>query len=188
MTIQTQKAKLRKRMLQQRAQLSSTKKKQYDYNICTSLWQLIEDKSFKNIHSYLPMRSEIDLYPLIQKLLDLKLNVITSKTLPNRQLQHLRLTNLDDLEFGMYGTLYPKNNQVFEGKYDLIIVPGLAYDKANYRLGYGGGYYDSFLTKHRYAYQVGICYPFQLLDSIPTDSHDSQLNKILYINAMPKFN
>lgn len=54
---------------------------------------------------------------------------------------------------------------------DLIIVPGLAFDSKNNRLGKGKGYYDHFL-RQSYAYRMGICFPFQLLETIPTEEHD----------------
>ena len=67
----------------------------------------------------------------------------------------------------------------FNGRYDLIIVPGLAFDNRNYRVGYGGGYYDNFLVMQPESFKVGIFYPFQKVDVVPVEPHDICLDTIL---------
>lgn len=179
MEISDQKKKLRRQLRLQRAELGKSTKAAYDQWICQSIWELIEEQGYKTIHCYLPMGSEIDICPLIDKLLDASMSVITPKTLGKRSLEHLRLTSLAEVETGVFGTRHPANAQVFAGSYDLIIVPGLAFDAANYRLGYGGGYYDSFLQQHPEAYKLGICYPFQKVKQVPLEAHDVRLDAVL---------
>jgi len=55
----------------------------------------------------------------------------------------------------------------------------LAFDANNYRLGYGGGYYDTFLAQHPTAFKQGIFYPFQEVSEVPTEVHDVQLDHVL---------
>lgn len=187
MTITDQKKNLRKQMLLQRAKLSKPTKKKYDLWICQSLLKIIKDRDYKTIHCYIPMGSEIDISPLIENLLDKKLKIVTPKTLPKRKLQHLVLNSLDELEKGVFGTAYPKRKEVFLGKYDLIIVPGLAFDSDNYRIGYGGGYYDNFIVNHPLSCKVGIFYPFQEVEKIPYESHDIKLDEVLFDKAFFDF-
>ena len=54
---------------------------------------------------------------------------------------------------------------------DLILVPGLTYDRAGYRLGQGGGYYDRFLASHR-LFSVGVARDALLLERVPREAHD----------------
>ncbi len=173
------KKELRRQMRQQRAELKPSTKGIYDQWICQVLWEFIEEKGYQTIHCYLPMGHEIDILPLIEKMLDAAKTVITPKTLAKRNLQHLHLNSLAELEEGVFGTRHPAHAQEFSGFYDLIIVPGLAFDSANYRLGYGGGYYDGFLLQHPTAYKLGICYPFQKVKNVPVEAHDVQLNAVL---------
>ncbi|MCB0653171.1 MAG: 5-formyltetrahydrofolate cyclo-ligase [Saprospiraceae bacterium] len=180
MTITDQKKKLRKQMLLQRAKLDQQKKTKYDHWVCQSLWETIEDKGVKNIHCYLPMGTEINISPLIEKMLKEKITVITPKTLPKRKLQNLVLNSLDDLEKGVFGTCHPARSEEYLGQYDLIIVPGLAFDHSNFRLGYGGGYYDNFLGQHTKACKIGICYPYQKMEWIPLEEHDVRLDEVLW--------
>ena len=63
---------------------------------------------------------------------------------------------------------------------DLILVPGLAFSKDRHRLGRGGGFFDHLLAgRAAKAFKVGICFSFQLLDTIPTESHDVVMDAIV---------
>ncbi len=88
------------------------------------------------------------------------------------------LKSLDEVENGVFGTVHMASKLEYSGDYDLIIVPGLAFDAANYRLGYGGGYYDNFLSQH-VGQKIGIGHPFQLIDSVPIEAHDVKLERSL---------
>ena len=63
---------------------------------------------------------------------------------------------------------------------DVAVVPGMAFDSRNNRLGRGRGYYDRMLPKLPQAYKIGICFDFQLLPGIPTDANDVAMDEILY--------
>lgn len=62
---------------------------------------------------------------------------------------------------------------------DLAIIPGMAFDAEGHRLGRGKGYYDRLLPRLTHAYRLGICFPFQLLDSVPTEEHDIKMHKVI---------
>ncbi|MFT5263278.1 MAG: 5-formyltetrahydrofolate cyclo-ligase [Polaribacter sp.] len=179
MTIIDEKKKLRKQMLSKRAKFPKPYKRKYDQWICNSLWRTIKEHNFKTVHCFLPMATEINIRPLIENMLNEGIIVITPKTLPKRRLKNLVLNSLDQLEKGVFGTSHPANAKEFLGDYDLIIVPGLAFDEYNNRLGYGGGYYDSFMAKHPDARKIGIFYPFQKAEKIPLEFHDIRLDEVL---------
>jgi 5-formyltetrahydrofolate cyclo-ligase len=177
--IVAKKKALRTEMHRQRAAITSRVRRDNDNWICDELIALITKRNCQVVHTYLPMGSEIDIKPLIKKLLVSEITVVVPKTLVKRKLEHLVLESLDNLESGVYGTSHPKEGVVFTGNIDVIIVPGLAFDAEQYRLGYGGGYYDAFLAKHPNAYTVGICYPFQKVKTVPKESHDACLDSVL---------
>lgn len=68
-------------------------------------------------------------------------------------------------------------------KVDLIVVPGIAFDRKMNRMGRGKGYYDRFLTKIS-ATKVGICFDFQLLDEIPADERDVKMDYLISENEL----
>lgn len=182
MNILDVKKELRKEMLIKRAKLDIDFKQTYDMWICKQLVQLIEKNNYKTIHAYLPMGKEINITPLLEQLLQKSIIVVTPKTLPKRKLENRILTSLDEIEAGVFGTTHPANPEEYTGEFDLIIVPGLAFDDKNYRLGYGGGYYDNFLINHPEAYKIGIFYPQQKVEKVPTEAHDIFLDEILIKN------
>lgn len=179
MTIIEKKKKIRKEMSLKRVEMDLHVKAHFDQWICDSLWEVIVEKNYKTVHCYLPMGTEINIQPLIEKMLANRVSVVTPKTLPNSQLQNLVLSSLNELEQGVFGTTHPANAMEYLGSYDLIIVPGLAFDSNRFRLGYGGGYYDNFLLQNPNAYKLGIFYPFQKVKQVPLESHDLQLDDIL---------
>lgn len=64
---------------------------------------------------------------------------------------------------------------------DLVLVPGVAFDVAGNRMGRGRGYYDRFLSQPtlKQAYKLGICYPCQLVEQVPTNSHDVAMDAVV---------
>ena len=171
---------LRKKMVAFRAQLVSAEKKEWDQVICQRIYQLIKDKEANVVHTFLPMEEEIDIFPLIKQLLSEGITIAAPEALSKRRLRNWILHDINELQDGIYGTQFPANSEEYTGDYDLIIVPGLAFDKERYRLGYGAGYYDTFLAKHPEAFTVGIAYPFQMLEEVPTEAHDVRLDSVIY--------
>lgn len=182
MTIAEEKKLLRTRMLEMRGELKSSEKNKYDLWICDELEKLIIARGFKIVHAYIPFMAEINIVPLLQKMLDSNIKIICPKTLPKRKLENRELISLRELETGIMGTQHPIEPNIYEGHLDFIIVPGLAFDSENYRLGYGGGYYDNFLIGHPEAYKVGIFYPFQKVDKVPIEEHDFKLDYMIVQN------
>lgn len=173
------KSSLRKEMLQNRSQIDASIKAEYDIWVCNQLYDIVQKWDYQIIHAYIPMGDEINILPLIDKLLADGRVILAPKTLPNRKLEHLVLQSTKKLEKGVFGTSHPANSIEYIGDIDLIITPGLAYDYKGNRLGYGGGYYDTFLSEHSQAYAVGIAYPFQRMKFIPLGKHDIPVNEVL---------
>lgn len=62
---------------------------------------------------------------------------------------------------------------------DVVIVPGVAFTENGHRCGHGKGYYDRLLPKMDQAHTIGVCFDFQLLENVPTDSHDVLLDEVI---------
>lgn len=86
------------------------------------------------------------------------------------------------LSVGAYHILEPIGDEfTAHNKIDLIVVPGMAFDRHGHRLGRGKGYYDRFLCQPDLAnaYKLGIAFDFQLLDEVPTDTYDILMDEVL---------
>lgn len=90
----------------------------------------------------------------------------------------VELTDDTDFAIGDFNILEPQNKP-YNGSYDLIIVPGVAFDKNGNRIGRGKGYYDRFLSKHMDIKRIGICFDFQLIERVPTEDNDIRMHEII---------
>ena len=68
---------------------------------------------------------------------------------------------------------------------DLAVIPGVAFDRAGNRLGRGKGYYDRLLPRLADTYKIGLCYPFQLADSLPAEAHDVRMDEVVCGPPLP---
>lgn len=92
----------------------------------------------------------------------------------------VELTDDTDFAIGDFNILEPQNKP-YNGSYDLIIVPGVAFDKDGNRIGRGKGYYDRFLSKNMDIKRIGICFDFQLIEEVPTEDNDIRMHEIISI-------
>ena len=128
---------------------------------------------------------EVETGPIIKKALRMGKKVVLPVTSERkRDLKPVYLRDIRRLEKGLYGIYEPEgpsNRKSAEMRdIDLVIVPGVAFDKGNNRLGRGKGYYDNFLRrlpKGRPA--IGLGFSFQLLDNIPTTKRDVPLTGVI---------
>ena len=79
---------------------------------------------------------------------------------------------------GDFNILEPQN-EPYTGGFDLIVVPGVAFDGNGNRLGRGRGYYDRFLCHHLDVKRIGICFDFQLVDEVPSEAFDIRMDEVL---------
>jgi 5-formyltetrahydrofolate cyclo-ligase len=94
------------------------------------------------------------------------------------------LTSIDDVEEGPFGIKQPAKGlakAIPLKEIDLIVVPALAYDKKNMRLGRGKGYYDNFLASEDLssATAIGLAFRFQILNDLPAVSHDRPVTRVI---------
>lgn len=88
----------------------------------------------------------------------------------------------DNLRTGAYAISEPQGAPFTDlSTIDLVVVPGMAFDAVGHRLGRGKGYYDRFLSQPElaHAYKIGLCFPFQRLQEVPTDAHDVPVDEVL---------
>ncbi|MCH5211123.1 MAG: 5-formyltetrahydrofolate cyclo-ligase [Oscillospiraceae bacterium] len=174
------KEKLRLEMREKRRALSKDIIQKSSAEICRQLFTLDEVKTAKSVCVFLSAFNEPDTMGIIKQLWQSgkKVSAPVSDTETNT-LSLFQIESIEDLHKGAYGIPEPsKSKPVSEEDIDVILVPGLAFDKKGGRMGFGKGYYDRLLAKSR-AMRIGLCYDFQLMDSIPTEEHDINMNYII---------
>jgi 5-formyltetrahydrofolate cyclo-ligase len=100
----------------------------------------------------------------------------------SRVLRHAEIQGLDLLEpdgWGIPGPLPDHADWIEDlGALDLVVVPGIAFDRQGRRLGFGGGYYDRFLSLTQ-APKIGLSYDCTLLDEVPVEPHDARVDIVI---------
>ncbi|MAH33246.1 5-formyltetrahydrofolate cyclo-ligase [archaeon] len=152
------------------------------------LYSLPEFKEAKNIMFYVSFDNEADTHEMIKELLleKEKTVVVPYTEKDNYLLQISKLEDFNELEKKNFGILEHKEHHIKKfdiADIDLVIVPGVVFDKSGHRIGYGHGYYDRFLDNlekiNKNAVKIGLAYDFQIADKIPIEKHDVPVDKIV---------
>ena len=133
-------------------------------------------KESKAIALYFSMKSEVDTKELIKESLLLGKKVLLPRIINKNKMIFIEINDNTEYERNSFGVMEPIGEEYKD--IDLIIVPGVAFDKNNNRLGYGRGYYDKYLS-NKDIYKIGICYSEQLIDKIEVEEHDIKMDLII---------
>jgi 5-formyltetrahydrofolate cyclo-ligase len=153
-------------------------------DIIAQLLQLPIFRSATKISAFISFGTEVNTHGLIKMMLDDVNKEVLVPVVSDREKRLLTLTVLNDwadLSTGAYGILEPKANvgkKQTSSEVDLCLVPGLAFDSRGNRIGYGGGYYDRLLSDIN-GRKVGLAYDFQILEQVPCEAHDEQVDMVL---------
>ena len=183
---------IRKNMLAKRELLSDKELAFYGTELISKLQLLDEFCKASMVFVYVDAKNELPTKDLIKYLLKCNVAVCVPKTLTDGRMKAIRILDLEkDLQPGRFGILEPvvegKNEIVSGDKIDIAIVPGLAFDRLGNRIGYGKGYYDRFFMENSLTgdiYKIGVCYAFQLLDSVDEvccDENDVKMDVIITV-------
>jgi 5-formyltetrahydrofolate cyclo-ligase len=168
----TEKQFLRKNLLTKILSLTQEEIKRRSTHVAKTLSELSLYKEAKVIMAYYPLKGEVDLREMIRKDSH-KRFCFPVMDISRKELVPFGVERLDeDFCKGPYGVMQPAQgkSKKFDVKdIDLIIVPGLAFDRARNRLGRGGGFYDRFLHRiHPPTRSFGVAFDFQILETLPT--------------------
>ena len=101
-----------------------------------------------------------------------------------REMDFCLIDSLESMTTGAYGIPEPGSEAVpVCDDNALVLMPGLAFDRNGRRLGYGGGYYDRYLSRHPGHRLVALCYDFQVLDSIPVTESDIPVDLLIPVSG-----
>ncbi|MDE3000562.1 MAG: 5-formyltetrahydrofolate cyclo-ligase [Gemmatimonadota bacterium] len=133
------------------------------------------------VASYVSISNEVDTHTLIDLALNSGKRVAAPVLVPNRTLIHREIRGLAELKPSRFGLLEPSDEDgavVPPDAFDIVLVPGLAFDCSGNRVGFGAGYYDRFLSM-ALAIKIGLAYDFQLFDRLPTGPRDIPMDLVV---------
>lgn len=179
----------RKMALDKRNTLSEEEIKEKSALIKAHLENLDSYQKSNTVMVYLNFRSEVLTDELIENLFNQGKKVVVPISIKGtRTLLLSEIKSLsDDLELDFYNIRVPKKESIKEvspADIDFVITPGVAFSKDKYRMGYGGGYYDTFIEKLREdALTCALAFDVQIFDKIPKEDHDKQMDYVITENG-----
>ena len=142
-------------------------------------------RSAHTILFFAPLPDELDVWPLLEKLLPAKKICALPAFDPAAQRYSARrVQNLEtDIFTGKFGVSepHPECEEIPLNRFDRVLAPGLAFDLSGNRMGRGRGFYDRILSAAS-GVKCGVAYDFQVRDQIPVEPHDVRVNFIFTPN------
>jgi 5-formyltetrahydrofolate cyclo-ligase len=177
------KAALRTRMRSLRAGLEAAQLREWSISIHDRVLALPVVQSAGLIHTFVgALPGEVETRELIEALLRRGTRVACPRVVAGKdELAHYEVVALDDLVQSGMGLWEPdpsRCNAVSVDELDVVLTPGLAFNREGHRLGMGGGYYDRLLANSR-ATSVGLGFGIQLVEEVPRESHDEGLDWVV---------
>jgi 5-formyltetrahydrofolate cyclo-ligase len=192
-SIRSDKEALRARVLATREGLELDRVEVGGQAILERILGLEEYRRASLIHTYISSKeNEIDTRELIHlSLTQGKRVAVPVLVKGKRTMRHALIEGLDGLVAGPWGLVQPDKADWLEDEaaIDLVVVPGIAFDRRGHRIGLGGGYYDRFLATVE-TVKVGLCYDDLVLNQIPNEPHDVPMDIVVaetatYIGGAP---
>ena len=171
------KKELRRYFINNRTKISPDDKKIWDKKIKENFLESDFYKNAKSIFIYYSTDYEIDTKKIIKEAFLDKKEVYIPKIIGKHQMIPVLLKSFDDLVDGKYKIKTSKLENTKEN-IDLTIVPGLSFDQNKYRLGYGGGFYDSYIKNHK-SFYVGLFYQINKSYKLNFNDFDQKLDLII---------
>ena len=134
----------------------------------------------RTVHTYVSsLPGEVDTRALIEaaRTRDMRVLVPVVSGL-GEPLRHAAIDGLAELSPGPLGLLQPASPRFVEPAADLVLVPGVLFDRRGFRLGRGGGFYDRFLAGLAGGFRIGLIYDEFLVDEVPVEDHDVPVDSV----------
>ena len=179
--LQIKKDKIRKEILAKRNILSDKDINKKSDLIIKNLASYIEN--VQNIMIFMDMKTEVKITKLLELYPNKNFFISKITNSKNREMK-INKYNKNELILHKFGYYESSSNDFYDEEIlDVVIVPALAFDSKKNRIGFGGGYYDTFLEKVRKKNNkvlfIGVCYDFQIIDEVPVEEHDIILDCVV---------
>lgn len=180
----------RKIRLEMKAKLDTLTKPFYEdfsYRIANQLYKDDDWQAASVVGITISRSPEVDTYQIIRKAWEQNKTVAVPKCDPKSHKMTFRtlksFQQLESVYFGLYEPIEQKTTALLSDAIDLLIVPGLAYSKDGFRIGFGGGYYDRFLS-HYEGKTISLAFSLQVFGQLPIEKHDLPVSKLITENEV----
>ena len=165
-----------------REDLSEEEKLRLDSEIQSRLLSLREYSQADTVFTYISKELEVDTLASVQAAWANQKRVAVPRCIPGtRDMEFYYIRSWQDLERASFGVMEPivqRCERVEDESRGFCLVPGFSFDVQGFRLGYGGGYYDRFLSRFG-GFTVGVCYSFCVQWNLPHGYYDRSVDLLV---------
>lgn len=172
---------IRKKYLNSREEMSLYEIELFNKKIFSNLISNHHYQKSNSIFTYVSIGNEVDTRRMIDQALKDGKKVAVPKIFGKGKMKFYYIQSLKELAKAKFDLLEPihLDTEATSNGNSIFIVPGVAFDLSKNRIGYGGGYYDRYLSKASYEKTIALAYERQLVDLIPSDLNDIKMNLII---------
>lgn len=181
--LRERKNKIRKEFKALRREMEPSLKKEYDKKICGKFLSLTSYRFADSLLLYAPLKDEINIYAIAEDALKKGKTVAFPRCDDHAHtMTYYIIKELSDLTEGSYGIMEPDPSlpvydpERSQSENSVCFVPALVFDKSGYRLGYGKGYYDRYLSSGYRGAKMGVCYSACIVDLLPRGKYDTAVD------------
>ena len=166
------KTALRKEIREKKRAMTPEQIEKASYALAQQFFATSYYREAKTLYGYLPYNQEVRTEPILLQALKDGKKVAVPKVYGDT-MRFIYLEDLNGIEKGYAGIPEPVADEpVAADETALVLMPGLAFDKEGHRIGYGGGFYDKFLSAEPGHPTVALCYDFQMRPNLETEEFD----------------
>lgn len=169
--METDKKHIRNLIQNKRNLLSDKEISDMSLKIADYIINMKEFKEADNILTYVSFRSEVKTDYIIENAFELGKKVFVPKVI-GKNMIFVKIESFKELTQGYMGIREPVSSDEADIKEGFMCMPGMVFDNECNRIGYGGGFYDRYLSKDNEFIKAALCYDFQILEEIPHEPHD----------------
>ena len=174
------KAALRKEIRAKKKAMTEAEICEKSKNLCRKVLESNAYRAAKTVYGYLPYNQEVRTWELLQQAMRDGKRVAVPKVY-DQEMRFIYITDFSQIDTGYCGIPEPiADGPVAEDRDALVLMPGLAFDNEGHRIGYGGGFYDRFLSAEPDHPTVALCYDFQVVEDLPVEAFDIPVDVVIW--------
>lgn len=175
-----EKKRIRENIIGMRDALTPAEINRWSEDIAGKLYSDYRFREAETIFIFASFGSEVDTHRIIGELLSLGKSVCIPRIVKKHTMAAVRIENLGDLRPNKFGILEPVGGEEIDPQeIDLIVVPGVAFDRRGYRIGYGGGFYDVFMSRIPGVDKIALAYDLQIIDRVENEKWDIRVDSLI---------
>ena len=174
------KQELRKAIRTRKRAMTEEEIERRSRSLCQKFLESDAYRACRTLYGYLPYNQEVRTVPILAQALADGKQVAVPKVYGD-DMKFIVLADLTQVSRGYAGIPEPiADEPVAEDETALVLMPGLAFDPQGHRIGYGGGFYDKFLSREPNHPTLALCYEFQMVEHLETEEFDIPVDTVLW--------